>query len=363
MTEPIKPVTPLVSPVEPLSDEEVTNLIEQHNKGGAFAKQINESQSCWDAGIVVRKGCSHMNKPTYQIHFTNIADEKIKRLQGYYPSLEWLMYLEGSVDHESQSIVVEDLVIPDKQYVTGVNVNSVEYTWAEGRDIIGVIHSHHSMGAFFSGTDDAYINQNHDVSIVVSTSPRSPILGQVRLKAPCDDYVLCEGPNVIFNYPVKVEDSLEKVMEEFEQEFSSKIHTFTYQQFSFGIGRGIRSMGSNMVNSLIGNQNPETGYYDPNDPYDGFVFEDEDPPIQESSGMTDVEISNELLKYYSAEEVSDFMRTGEGENELLIINQLLKEDIQVFEVFEVTEEDDDVVWVDQDGNVEEDPPVEPPTLH
>lgn len=347
--------------IKPLSDEELEKLIAEHNKGGAFKKQIEAAQQCWDAGIVVRKGCSHMEKPTYQVYFDKLADEKIKKLQDYFPSLEWLAYLVGKVDHEASTIVVEDLVIPDKQQVTGVNVNTVEYSWNEGKAIIGVIHSHHSMGAFFSGTDDAYINQNHDVSIVVSTSPQRPVLGQVRLKAPCGDYVLCEGANVKFNYPAEDAEPVGD-MDEFEKFFSPRITTYVYPTFrynsvsrvggrSYNYGYGY---GGGRSNVALGQQMG----LPLSDPY-------EDIEMTDPSEMTEEDIVNELLKWYSDEEVADFVTNGEAEEELRILQQLEAEGLEPIQN-ELDDEfdefghrvDEDSIWndINEDGTpVEFDP--------
>ncbi|KFZ26292.1 MAG: hypothetical protein KQ78_01465 [Candidatus Izimaplasma bacterium HR2] len=276
--------------IKPLTDEELDRMTKEHNKGAAFVKQIAADQQCWDAGIVVRKGCLYMDKPSYHIYLEQLADEKIKKLQSYYPTLEWLAYLVGEVDHEKQEVIVTDLIIPDFQQVTSVNVHNVEYSWNEGKIICGVIHSHHGMGAFFSGTDDAYINQNHDVSIVVSTSPHSPIQGQVRVKAPCGDYVLAEKESITFSVRnVSVLDE-----SEFEKEFTSKINKFSPLIIKY-------------VDKFFGNNRQQLPIYlGDDDPYE----------------MSKEELTTELLKYYSDGEVDIFFSNEEAEEELITIRQL-----------------------------------------
>lgn len=278
--------------IKPLSDEELDRMTKEHNKGAAFVKQIDATQQCWDAGIVVRKGCLYMNKPSYHIYLEQLTDEKIKKLQSYYPTLEWLAYLVGEVDHEKQEVVVTDLIIPDSQHVTSVNVHDVEYSWNDGKIICGVIHSHHGMGAFFSGTDDAYINQNHDVSIVVSTSPHSLIQGQVRVKAPCGDYVLAEKEGITFsarNGSVLDED-------EFEKEFTSKINKFSLPIIKY-IG--------NFFNEN-NNQQQLPIYLGDDDPYE----------------MSKEELTMELQEYYNDDEIDNFLLNEEAAEELVLIRQL-----------------------------------------
>ena len=279
--------------IKPLTDEELDRMTKEHNKGAAFIKQIAAAQQCWDAGIVVRKGCLHMNKPSYHIYLEQLADEKIKKLQSYYPTLEWLAYLVGEVDHEEQEVIVTDLIIPDSQHVTSVNVHDVEYSWNEGKIICGVIHSHHGMGAFFSGTDDAYINQNHDVSIVVSTSPQSPIQGQVRVKAPCGDYVLAEKEDIIFSVRnVSVLDE-----SEFEKEFTNKINRFSPPIIKY-------------IGNFFGKNNNRQQQFP--------IYLGDDDPYE----MSKEELTSELLKYYSNDEIDDFFLNGEAEEELITIRQL-----------------------------------------
>lgn len=104
-----------------------------------------------------------------------LAKTKIDLLMKTYKSREWLAYLVG------ENNVVFDIVVPD-QIASGASVTNVNFPNKNNLPIIGVIHSHHNMGAGFSGVDDEWINQNHDISIVISHTGMS---GQVRWKAPC----------------------------------------------------------------------------------------------------------------------------------------------------------------------------------
>jgi hypothetical protein len=176
------------------TDTDMKKFMESHIKGGAF-KSI--SSGCWDAELEVID-TTNKAKPVaaFKINIQQFVKEKIEYLMKKYPSTEWLAYLVGEKVNDNDYLVT-DLIIP-KQTVTGVNVYDVKYNWNESDiNIIGVIHSHHSMGAFFSGTDDAYINQNHDISIVVSTSTSSSIESQLRIKVSNDRFLLIT-PTVVF---------------------------------------------------------------------------------------------------------------------------------------------------------------------
>ena len=287
--------------MKPLTDVELENLLKEHNKGGAFAKQIAQKQTCWDSGIKILKTCGHMKVPKYHVNFEILADEKIKALQDYYPNLEWLAYLVGKVNHDENNVLVTDLVIPDSQNVSGSNVYNVEYSWNEGKSIIGVIHSHHTMGAFFSGTDDAYINQNHDVSIVVSTNQRSPIKGQVRMKTLCGSYILAEDLTFSVNHG-------ELDGGEFVKEFTSKINSPTSR--------------ANFITKEVGGSHS---------------------PLLIGVGVEDQKLRDGLLKYYSPEDVEEFILNGEAEEELKLVEELIAVGVDIAEVGDIIDpfEDDE----------------------
>jgi hypothetical protein len=314
--------------IDPLTQAEIDELMAEHDKGGAF-KAAPVAQGCWDAGIEILSSCGHMTIPKFHIFIEPLADQKIKKLQSYYSSLEWLMYLVGNVDHEAKTVTVTDLVLPDSQQVTGVNVHNVEYTWPvlpDGNKICGVIHSHHNMGAFFSGTDDAYINQNHDVSIVVATNPNSPIKGQVRTKTPCDAYVLSENVTFSIKYPQVLDEAA------FEAEFTKNIHTYkpviyTYPQNYRQRGMGNFSRGSS-ANRGRGYSNPDrtSQHIASHGQMNllGYDTEDENE-FPDPYKMTEADLRDHLLDYYSPEEVEEFAVNCEMAEELNMVQELCKE--------------------------------------
>ena len=343
-------------PINELTDAEFDSLVKAHDTGGAFKSVATARQNCWDAGIEILPNCGKVTVPQYHIAFDLLAHQKINKLKAYYPRLEWLAYLVGSVDHETNKVVVEDLIIPDSQQVTGASVYNVEYEWGvlpDGKQIIGVIHSHHTMGAFFSGTDDAYINQNHDVSIVVATAKGREIKSQIRVKVPCGSYVLAEDITYSVNYP----DVL--VEEDFEAEFKDKINTYTpvvtyinygtnyLGNYSGGYSghRGI----SGQTNRFAGNP-PRNGQMDL---YDSSIWDDLDEEYDNPFLMSSIELRDALLDYYSEADVDEFMNDGfqVAANELKIVQDLCAEGITVGRSSAITE---DYQWVDGDGNAVDD---------
>lgn len=160
------------------------NLIEQ-----SLVVDIDVDNSSWEntnEELKIVTACGY--KPEkIDITLSRVVKNKIDLLMKRYPSTEWLAYLIGN----SNTNYVTDIEIP-VQTVTSASVQ------VEGPTIspfvIGVIHSHHSMGAFFSGTDENYINGNHSISIVVA---HNGIKAQARWNTPCGSKLIVDGNVVI----------------------------------------------------------------------------------------------------------------------------------------------------------------------
>lgn len=134
----------------------------------------NPRDDAWEVKLDMVSACSKAPE-TILVLINPLAKTKIDLLMEKYKSREWLAYLVG------KNNVVLDIVIPD-QIASGASVTDVDFPNEKNLPIIGVIHSHHNMGAGFSGTDDEWINQNHNISIVIS---HTGMKGQVRWKSPC----------------------------------------------------------------------------------------------------------------------------------------------------------------------------------
>jgi len=135
-------------------------------------------ETCWKSDLEISKDdkCPYMSddhKPTIIVPFE--IWNKIMKLTRELDT-EWLGYLHGS-HLQDGNWKVTDITVP-KQEVTGATVKPTETHSSEG-----VVHSHVNMGVFFSSTDDDYLNENHDFSIVVNQSGESKAI--VRKTLPC----------------------------------------------------------------------------------------------------------------------------------------------------------------------------------
>lgn len=153
--------------------------------GGCYIH--NARQNVWETDIEVIENCSKAPK-NIVIQFKPNVKKKIDILMSKYQSREWLAYLLG------KDYIVEDIYFP-KQRATGGSVDNIEFPSDIGQKVIGVIHSHHSMGAVFSETDNEYINGNHDISIVVS---HTSVKGTIRWNTPCGSKKLIPAKVKIF---------------------------------------------------------------------------------------------------------------------------------------------------------------------
>lgn len=83
------------------------------------------------------------------------------------PHLEWAIVMKGSRSQDGTEVEIYEWFVPQDQERTGTNVRLP--SMYETGEYVAVLHSHHSMGAWFSGTDHEQLNGRFPVSMVVST--------------------------------------------------------------------------------------------------------------------------------------------------------------------------------------------------
>lgn len=126
------------------------------------------------------------NASSYKMIIPEKVEEKIRYLQRKYPSTEWsgvLFYTyEGSFETNDLVITCQDIFPMDLGNATYTEYNmssDVTKYIAENPDLFtcmtGLVHSHHSMSAFFSGTDLETLrsegqNTNCFVSLIVNNA-------------------------------------------------------------------------------------------------------------------------------------------------------------------------------------------------
>jgi hypothetical protein len=138
---------------------------------------------------------------------------------------EWLGYLVGEWDNDID-VSISGLIIP-KQITTRASVDVLDCP--ENRaieNIVGVIHSHPftSSAPSFSGTDERFINSNHDISIVMGNTGQYTILG--RVPTPC-------GGRTVAKAELKIEfDEFEGAAREQITKAEVAVYTYPFQDKS-----------------------------------------------------------------------------------------------------------------------------------
>lgn len=107
--------------------------------------------------------CSLVRAPA--VYLEPIPRSKIQFLMKEYPNQEWLAYMTGRIS-EKENIFVEDISVPPHKEASGASAEAEPFHIPE--NCVGFIHSHHTMGAFHSATDQAFVDKNYPVSITVA---------------------------------------------------------------------------------------------------------------------------------------------------------------------------------------------------
>jgi len=170
----------------------------------------------WEVEIDCVEACSKAPE-NITVWFLPLAKRKVDALMNEYKNIEWLAYLLG----KKGEMDVEDIFVPD-QSISTARVDEVECSEYNNLSVIGVIHSHHGMGTGFSGTDNDWINQNHNISLCIA---HSGIDGQFRYKTPCGAFKIIPV-NVRLKVNLDFNDS--EFIESVKDKLVKKTFTTTY---------------------------------------------------------------------------------------------------------------------------------------
>ncbi len=132
------------------------------------------------------------------IYIEPIPRQKIGYLMSEYLHQEWMGYMVGEI--QGNKVYMQDLSIPIHAQASGGMAEVVPFS--EPEHCVGVIHSHHSMGAFHSGTDQEYVDKNYPVSVTVACRTGSELEFDATcyLRTPCGKGTTkkCEVKYVMF---------------------------------------------------------------------------------------------------------------------------------------------------------------------
>lgn len=107
---------------------------------------------------------------------------------------EWACDLLGTKSEDDNLVIfhIQDIHLFEQR----ATFSTVDRLGGVHPDAIGVLHSHHTMGCFFSHTDDQFANENHDLSGVISEVSNAEglllpykVKFTCRIKGDCGKYV------------------------------------------------------------------------------------------------------------------------------------------------------------------------------
>jgi hypothetical protein len=182
----------------------VTSKDYLRNERNITMAKKNENEQTGDTWEVKIDTVSECSKAPGDITVKIALEAKLKidSLMEKFPNIEWLAYLIGRAADEEADVKADPLHIVDihipTQQITATSVDNIECEEFNNLNIVGVIHSHHGMGTGFSGTDHAFINGNHNLSLVIA---KNGVAGQYRWTTPCGSLKIVDDVKVKVIYP------------------------------------------------------------------------------------------------------------------------------------------------------------------
>ena len=184
-------------------------------------RSFSTSKRPWETELDCVTACGKAVPPEVVLHPEVYS--KITAMMQTFPRREWLGFLVGEANE--REVYVIDLVIPDQE----ADSTSCETKEPEPEGCVGVIHSHHSMGTFFSRTDQDSVNLNNPVSVVVSMTN-----GTLEFEAVAKTQVACGAWAVT---PTEVRLDLPKVDPDWINEARSKVRWPAQRSIGYVAGR------------------------------------------------------------------------------------------------------------------------------
>jgi hypothetical protein len=148
-----------------------------------------------------------------------LAKQKIELLMKEYPSQEWLSYMVGETEPVMR---IKDIVIPPHASASSGSAEAEPLHVPE--HCLGVLHSHHHMGAFHSGTDDAYVDRNYPLSITVAIGAQGLDFDAIMWQTtPCGKLLLSKC-SITFVYPLAAD--LTEFLAEAKANIQKGVHVY-----------------------------------------------------------------------------------------------------------------------------------------
>jgi hypothetical protein len=133
----------------------------------------------------------------HSIHLKPKAYKQIKALIEKFKERgsEWIAGMEGYLDEQKKDYIIEKIVLYPQEVSTGFCEFTPEgvLQMSSNPNIIGTIHSHHSMQAVFSTTDDEN-NKMYNCCLVINNTMHSS--GSIKVKTECGKEFIVSAKNL-----------------------------------------------------------------------------------------------------------------------------------------------------------------------
>ena len=190
----------------------------------------------WEVEQDTVTACSKCDKDVNV--FMNIASRRKAMLyMKWAGAREWLAYLVG--EKVDDDYFITDLFLPD-QRTSATLVDQVDTEEFNQHSIVGVIHSHHEMGAgdadrpSFSGHDDNFINSNHNLSLLAGRDRQNKgfkIVGIARAITPCGAFMKVKA---VVKSMVEDPEADKAMKDEFLEKTQTQTQVQTYNNGYYG---------------------------------------------------------------------------------------------------------------------------------
>lgn len=222
-------------------EEEIDEII----AGYGITTPVNAREDMWEVEIECVETCGKIKK-SVDVFMHRKAKAKALLYMKWAGAREWLAYLVGE-KLQNESFVVTDLYLPD-QRTSAALVDQVDADEYNQHTIIGVIHSHHEMGAgdennpSFSGHDAAFINGNHNLSLLAGRDRQTggfKIVGIARATTPCG--ALMKTKANVKTFKTETDKEAENTL---RKEFFAKTQTKVHQYVGRTVVGGFHNKGN-----------------------------------------------------------------------------------------------------------------------
>jgi len=188
------------------------------------SRVLPKEEDFWEVKIDCIESCGKIDK-TVDVFMNKNSRGKAMLFMKWAKAREWLAYLIG--EKKDDVYYISDLYLPD-QRTSATLVDKVVADKYNKMKVVGVIHSHHDMGAgdenhpSFSGHDRAFINGNHNLSLLAGNKVGGgfKIVGIARSQTPCGSMVTVKAAVKVMVEENPTEDALKKVF--FEKVFNDR---------------------------------------------------------------------------------------------------------------------------------------------